>query len=244
MSPELLANFQAFEGRWKNQSQIVEAQFATDPAFNLAFARLVSMQAWRSELFDAELCDGSAQFALEGQNDLLTAYILARTGQWRPSLQAQRSAIEAYLNALYFMDHPVELALWEAGRLKTHFSDQIKYLSDHPKIYPKGLKFSGISILKDEYATLSKAVHGSAKAFWMTQAGGPSYFSSDQISKNMWISRNKMVIRALNLLFISLFRDHLVGTKKRNLRKSVAFALKAKDKPWIKQVFDVTIPFA
>lgn len=243
MKAELDANFLSFENRWKDQWNAAEANFSPDDQFRKAYYRLVSMQAWRSEMLEGSVPEEAGQFFLEGQNDLLVAYIAARVGQWRAALQAQRASIESYLNGLYFKDHPVELLLWSQKKFKTHFTENLKYFESHPSLNNLHKRFTGLKIIKDEYATLSLAVHGSAKAFRMTRDNGPKYFSVDEISKNQWITRNRMLIRGLNLLLLGLYKDEMVGTRKRNLRKSISLSLQAKDKSWVKEVHGVTIPF-
>lgn len=214
-----------------------------DEQFQRAYNRIVSLQAWRSELLEDHLPDEVSQFVLEGQNDLLVSYICARTGQWRAALQSQRAAIESYFNALYFMDHPVELQLWTKGKFKTRFTENLKYLECHPALLGCDKRVTGLDILKKEYATHSLAVHGSAKAFRMTTANGPKYFSIDDADKARWVTRNRLVIRGLNLLLIAIFRESIAATKKRNLRESIALSLQSKDRDWIKECYAVTIPF-
>lgn len=201
------------------------------------------MQAWRSDLLEDKMDLGSLQFALEGQNDLLIAYILARSGQWRSALQSQRAAIENYMNCLYFMDHPVELELWGDQKYKTSFTDLVSYFAKHPKNNGREHRMFGLDVIKSEYSTLSKAVHGSAKVFRMASSEGPNFFANDKALLSKWDHRNRQVIRGLNLLLISMFSDELGSTKKRNLRKSIALALRKGDKDWLKKEFAVTIPF-
>lgn len=243
MNAELDANFAAFEVRWKDQWATAEAAMSGEPSFARAFRRLVAMQAWRSELLEERLSSGSLQFALEGQNDLLVAYLFARCGQWRSALQSQRAAIENYLNCLYFMDHPVELQLWSNGQFKSQFSELFTYFRKHPKNNTRDMRFSGLDIIKTEYAILSKAVHGSAEAFRMSSEAGPNFFSNDSTLLMKWEHRNRQVIRGLCLLMLSLFRDDLVATRKRNLRDSISLAFRSGDKSWIKREFNVTVPF-
>lgn len=243
MTAELDASFALFEARWKSEWANTEAALKARPVFNSAFRRLVAMQAWRSEILADRLCLGSLQFALEGQNDLLVAYLMARSGQWRSALQSQRAAIENYLNALFFKDHPIELELWAAGKYTTQFTDMYSYFLKHPKNIGREPKFFGMDIIKAEYATLSKAVHGSAQAFRMSSEHGPSFFSDDVALLAKWDHRNRQVIRGLCLLLLSIFQNDMVATRKRNLRQSLALALRAGDKNWIKSEFAVTIPF-
>lgn len=244
MNAELAANFTDFEKRWQTEWATTVKTFKSEAIFFGAFQRLVTMQAWRSEILIDKLDDGSLQFALEGQNDLLIAFVLARSGQWRSALQSQRAAIENYLNCLYFMDHPIELELWELQKHRMQFSELTTYFSKHPKHYGRDNRMFGLNILKSEYATLSKAVHGSAKAFRMSLDGGPNFFSNDKISLRKWDYRNRQLVRAINLLLISLFSNELVATRKRNLRKAITLSLRKGDKDWIKREYLVTIPFA
>lgn len=242
MTAELDANHVDFEKRWKAQRQQTEDGLEGNPIFGNAFQRLVTMQAWRSELLETKLSKTSLQFAIEGQNDLLAAYLLARSGQWRSALQAQRAALENYLNCLFFMDHPVELELWNRGHYQTQFSELHSYFLRHPLIVNRLLQRCGLDTIKSEYAILSKAVHGSAAAFRMSSEDGPKFFIYDKILLEKWDHRNRQVVRGLCLLMLSLFKDELVATRKRNLRKSLALALRAEDKSWIKSEFHVTIP--
>lgn len=234
-------NYSEFEARWNKEWNLTSSALASKPEYLGAYKLLVSLQAWRSELLEEKLGQKAGQFCLEGQNDLLVSYILARSGQWRSSLQSQRSAIENYLNGLFFMDHRVELELWEKGSYKTQFSELIKYFSSHPKHTDHDGKHYGIDIIKSEYATLSKAVHGSATAFRMTSDDGPVFFSDNVASLRKWKTRLALVVRGLNLLLISLFREELIGSGKSNLRSSIAYALNSKDQTWLKSELKISI---
>lgn len=243
MDPEVDSNFNSFENRWRQEWSEAEEGLRSKDNFAKAYSKLVSMQAWRSELLEEALSDEALGFVSEGQNDLLVSYILARSGQWRSALQSLRAAIEAYQAALYFMDHPVELELWKSGKFRTINSEIYQYLCSHPKICSLNKENCGLDLLKSEYATLSKAVHGSAKIFRMTDGKGAKFFSINNESLGRWSTRQKSVVRGLNILLISLFKDSISGAKKRNLRKSIALSLASSDKGWIKDLHGVTIPF-
>lgn len=243
MIPEILENHSRFESRWTSEMQECMAALAGHDAFKKAYSRLVSFQAWRSELFQEILSTEALQFVLEGQNDLLVSYLLARGGQWRSALQSLRAALENYMNSFYFMDHPVEMQLWNIGNLRTQFSDLVKYMIDHPANIDMPSNKFGIDIIKSEYATLSKAVHGSAVSFRMSSNGGPRFFDESSSSLGMWETRSKAVCRGLNLLMLSLFKEHLSASRKRNLRKAVTYSLKPSDKSWVKKDFLITLPF-
>ena len=243
MSPEILENYAKFELRWSRELEECTALLSGKDAFKRSYSRLVSFQAWRSELFQDIMSAESLQFALEGQNDLLVSYLLARGGQWRSALQSLRAALENYMNCFYFMDHPVEMQLWNNGSFRTQFSELVRYMIDHPlNIGLSETKF-GVDIIKSEYATLSKAVHGSAVSFRMSSNEGPRFFDGASASLGMWETRNKLVCRGLNLLMLSLFRENLAATRKRNLRRAITYSLKPSDKDWLKETFSITIPF-
>lgn len=244
MNPEVLENHARFELRWTSEMAECTVALGGQDAFKRVYSRLVSFQAWRSELLQDVMSAEALQFAVEGQNDLLVSYLLARGGQWRSALQSLRAALENYMNSFYFMDHPVEMQLWNVGTFRTQFSQLVKYMIEHPNNTGMTEVKYGIDILKSEYATLSKAVHGSAIAFRMSSDEGPHFFDGALASLGMWETRTKLVCRGLNLLMISLFRENLTAARKRNLRKAITYSLKPSDKAWVKQTFSVTLPFA
>lgn len=243
MADELKANFVSFEKRWTSELTAALASLASENEFEDAFRRLVSLQAWRSEMLEEKMSGGALQFALEGQNDLLVSYILARGGQWRSSLQAQRASIENYLAAVFFKDHAVELELWSIGKYKPTFSDLLTYLKGLPVNLGREPKTFGYDLLKSEYAVLSKAVHGSAVAFRMATDEGPEFFSVDRMRLRQWHSRLKQVVRGLNLMLLSIYADDLTAARKRGLRKALMLALRKGDKGWVKAQYQVTLPF-
>jgi hypothetical protein len=243
LADELGANFTTFETRWTKELTDALGALGNEQVFKDAFGRLVSLQAWRSELLEEKLAGGSLQFALEGQNDLLVSYILARGGQWRSSLQAQRAALENYLCAIYFKDHPIELELWSLGKYKPSFSDLLAYIKALPTNIGKDVRTFGYDIIKSEYAVLSKAVHGSAVAFRMATDQGPEFFSVDVVKMRQWHARLRQVIRGLNLLLLAIYADDLAASRKRGLRKGMTYALKKGDKAWVKTAYQVTLPF-
>ena len=243
MAEELDGNFASFEARWTKELSGALGALGTEQAFRDVFGRLVSIQAWRSEVLEESLSDGALQFALEGQNDLLVSYILARGGQWRSSLQAQRAALENYLCAIYFKDHPVELELWSLGKYRPSFTDLLSYIKSLPVNIGRDARSFGYDIIKREYAVLSKAVHGSAVAFRMATDGGPEFFSVDLVKMRQWQARLRQVIRGLNLLLLAIYADDLSASRKRGLRKAMTYAFKKGDKAWVKTTYKVTLPF-
>nr|WP_319485690.1 hypothetical protein [uncultured Cohaesibacter sp.] len=243
MTPEVRENQTRFEQKWRDELISCIDSLSGNEVYMRSYSRLVSFQAWKVELFQDLLSKSVLQFALEGQNDLLVSYLLARGGQWRSALQSLRAAIENYLNCLYFMDHPVELKLWELGQRRNQFSELIDYFGKHPKHTGLAQSKFGLDIIKKEYATLSKAVHASAVSFRMSVDDEPRFFGNKVEDLQKWETRSKSVCRGLNLLILSLFRENLIATRKKNLREAISYSLKPSDKDWIKETFSVTLRF-
>ncbi len=194
--------------------------------FKMSYRRLVSFQAWNSELINKIASDGTQGFFIESQNDVLMSHALARQGAWRVALMSLRSCIENTLFGLYYLDHPVELELWELGRHRLGFTEVLNYLSDHPKFINLPPKIIGIGALKTEYATLSKAVHGSSKLFRVTREGeikGLNVVSHPDFGS--WKCRERLTVTSLNMVLLTFFRDNLIGTSNPNLRKAISLSI-------------------
>jgi hypothetical protein len=170
--------------------------------------------------------EDSKAFFFEGQNDFLISHCLARCGSFRQALKALRSAIDNIYSALYYNDHPVELKKWELGRHKLGFTELQSYFESHPSVIGKNIALTGLDPIKAEYSTLSKAVHGSAKAFRMTQnLTEVRLWGDDMASVSKWATRERAVIVNLNLLLAHLFREKLQGAGYRNLREVVGLVI-------------------
>ncbi|GGX41049.1 hypothetical protein [Saccharospirillum salsuginis] len=211
--------------------------------FSESFKRIISIQAWRTEIVEQNSPDGACQFFKEAQNDALISHSLARQGAWRPSLMSLRSCIENTLLTLYYIDHPVEFNQWSKGKHRLGFSDLVKYLAAHPNFEGTKETENGLSELKREYETLSKAVHGSTKSFRMTKGGtisGLNSFTEQELGA--WNTRERITICALNLILLFFFRNLLQGAAKRNLRKSIGLTTNTKKSENIKSLTGVKIP--
>ena len=234
-------NFVAFDGAWPGELNTARnALVVANSHFKDSYARITSIQAWRtSVLFKALLPDVEA-FFFEAQNDLLVSHCLARCGSFRQALKALRSTIENTYAALYFMDHPVELRRWAAGSYRITFADLTAYFENHPDV--SSPTAAGVALLRGEYATLSKAVHGSAKAFRMTtDLVAVRLWSADVPSVGKWATREKAVIQGLNLLLAHLFCDKLTGTQNRNLRETMGFVLTAAQRTVLRTKLNVKV---
>jgi hypothetical protein len=223
LSEEISGNFSIFEKQWPvEMSAATAALLPALDKFRQSYIRISSIQAWRTSIILGGVGEGAEAFFFEGQNDLLTSHCLARAGSFRQALKALRSAIENMYFALYYMDHPVELKKWEEGRHRIGFTELTTYFESHPSVNGHPLGLSSIEAIKSEYATLSKAVHGSAKVFRMTKdLTEIRLWESDIAAVGKWATREKTVIANFNILLTHLFSSKLQGTQNRNLRETV-----------------------
>jgi len=221
---ELAHNFEAFDKEWP--TELIASRDAITPckrSFEESYVRICSIQAWRINVVRPLNLDGPEAFFFEAQNDLLTSHWLARCGAFRPALKALRSAIENIYFSLFYKDHSVELAQWELGKHKLGFTELHKYVEAHPLVDGRSLAKDCLAELKSEYATLSKAVHGSAKAFRMTQnLEDIRLWSADPPSVSKWAAREKSVISNINLLLLHFFYEQLQGASKRDVRNIIS----------------------
>lgn len=244
LEKEIRANFDKFSQNASAEAEKAATSLQPNSAkFSESYTRIASLQAWRVEVLEKRLSPGALGFILEAQNDALLSHVFARLGVWRPALQALRSVLENSLQALFYMDHPVELRLWGDGSHRLSFQDLHQYFKEHPDLRGAIGTLAGVQTLKTEYSTLSRAVHGSAAGFRMTGTGGaPRLFKADVAELGKWITREKAVVTAVNLLLIVLFKDELAGTRALPLRRVLHLALPATKKSALKGILGVVLP--
>ena len=225
LTAEIDANFDAFRAAWPEAIVSNLKALEPRPAYRESYRRIASFQALKAYVIEPNIPPSAAAFFIEAQNYILLSHVQASIGSWRISLQSLRAAIENVCACLYFMDHSVELELWKCGEIKLSFSSMTKYFEGHPSV--KGLPSDIVfDLLKEEYATLSKAVHGSAVNFWMTKdQQSLALWTVDEARAGMWASREKNVLRGLSILTIVFLRDHLSGTKASNVRDTLSLLL-------------------
>ena len=197
---------------------------AKDDFFRDSYRRVVSLQAWRVRLVEPNCTSTAAEMLLEAQNDALMSVVLAHLAMWRPALQCLRSCIESVLNTCYYADHPIEAHLWGRGDHRVGFSEQMSYFERHPADISRYFP-SMLGRLKSEYSVLSKAVHGSARSFQMTQSGAVTLTNSDDTEHSKWATRHRSVLLCVNLLLIGLYHRDITGTQQRDLRKAISLAI-------------------
>ena len=238
---ETEANFKAFDADWRNDMATVAAGVAKNRApFLQSYRRIISLQAWRAFL-ETRISEASLCFFLEAQNDALISHVFANLGSWRSALKALRSCIDNMMFCLYYKDHPVKFRLWEKGEHTPRISDFITYLEHHPQRVKVPI-VDPMPHIRAEYATLSKAVHASARSFRMTKDIKTTLlWSHAQASLGQWQTRESAVLINLNLLLLAHFREDLVGAAMTSLREAVSLAIPAKLYPEIKAALAVVL---
>jgi hypothetical protein len=239
---EIDNNGVAFSKRWTKEISDNISVLAGHDAFARSYRRLTALQAIKANLIK-KYSSGSAEFFFEAHNDAMTSHVCASFGAWRTSLQALRGAIENTLCAVYFKDHPVELERWEKGHFRIGFQELSNYCESHPRIGQYENKLKIIESIRSEYATLSKAVHSSAKNFRMTDAAGKILiWSTEKAKVGMWSTRHSHVVQDIALLMSIVEAPQLLGTMNPNVRASMFFAISASKRTAIKDVLGITIP--
>lgn len=242
IADELDANSEKFLQSWAKNIASNIGLLAKNEKFRLSYRRIAAIQAIRVFLIGPLCPAGSASFFTEAQNDALTSHVLASCGAWRPSLKVLRSFIEDLFGCLYFADHPVELRLWESGEFRLGFTATHNYFIKHPNLEKISSDLSGLEVLKAEYATLSKAVHGSAKNFRMTDdSAALLLWSADAAKLGAWDTRHRKVIEAGCLLIVSLFADQLKGAAHAPLRAILGHAICSQKRLQLKDALHIHI---
>lgn len=240
---EVDANFDAyFAGLESEVGKAFDSLKNCVDKYKESYRRLVSFQGWRQDVFAKVKKPEAAAFFTEAHNDLLMSHALARQAAWRVALMSLRSAIENTLFSLYYLDHPVELIHWRMGRHRLGFSEVVDYLSRHPNYLTFKETETGLGQINKEYATLSKAVHGSSGIFRVTKDGDvKGLHVPTTIELNKWITREKAVVTSLNLILIIFFRSEIKGAGNLNLRKAISLAIPNSRHAAIKSKFGVTL---
>lgn len=204
--------------------------------------RIVSIQAWNSDLIENIEGNDAKLFFLEAQNDILMSHALARQGAWRVALMSLRSSIENILYGVYYLDHEVELRLWNRGNYRIGFTEALNYIKDHPDFRDVPQNVRKLGSLKKEYQTLSKAVHASSKSFRVVNDGSVEGLNLPcAVELQKWSCRERTTISLLNMIMIIFFRKHIERAGYRNLRKAVSLSVPDQWFDDIKKHLEVTL---
>ena len=165
-----------------------------------AYARLTTLQSWRTFVLDQHVSNDSLGFFAEAQNDGLTSSVLIASGLWRSSMKSLRSLIENLIQCLYYMDHPVEYRRWNKAKYRPTFNELFNYLGDHPDIRDLPENLNAVADLKSHYSHLSNVVHSSSPEFRMTgDINGLTLWRTAAADLGKWSKTHKNVIRDINL---------------------------------------------
>lgn len=239
---EIDKNHDSFLSDWTKQSHLNWNEISKNKALVLSYRRICAFSAIRSQIIEHIVSAEVHAFALEAHNDAIVAHILASTGAWRASLQSLRSFVENALNCAYYMDHPIECRLWSKGGNRLTFSDLHTYFSKHPDLVNYPISSTGIEQLKSEYSELSKAVHGSARSFRMTEGTkGILLWSTDKKDVGMWSARETKAHESICLIYAYLFSDKLNGTKLPSVRSALNLAISKKKATELKKHVGISI---
>jgi hypothetical protein len=241
---EVEANFNSFTAAWKASLPATIASLDShESEFLKSYSRITTMNAWRSNILENAISEASLGFYAEALNDVLVSHVFARFGSWRAALKSLRSCIENTCYCLYYKDHPIELRLWEHGKHRPGFSETLSYLEGHPDISPLGdANVTGIPTIKAEYATLSRAVHGSAKSFRMSpDTRNVKLWTHEAASLGQWRTREQQTLASLNLLMVSVFSERLSGTQNPGLRQALSAVIGPAMRTKVKRELGVTI---
>lgn len=241
LTDEIDANFATFGAAWIKALNENKITLSSSAVFLESYRRISSIQALKSSLLPASIESEALDFFIEAQNDILLSHVQASVGSWRIALQSLRAAIENALSCLYYADHPVELELWKMGEFRLGFSAALKYFELHPHLrgVPNNII---IELLKTEYATLSKAVHGSAVDFWMTKSSSNiSLWNTDSAKAGMWSTRERKVLQGIALLVICLYQKLLTGTQRPGVRETLSLLLTKVQKKFLKDKMSISI---
>lgn len=235
-------NYKKFYAAWTAEAQKNWVLINASDRLLLSYRRIAAFQGMKADLVGPLYTAHGMGFLNEAHNDLLVSHVSASMGAWRLALQSLRSFIENSLCAIYYNDHPVEHRNWERGKKKIGFSELVTYFEGHPDLAETPAALNGITIIKGEYKTLSIAVHASAKDFRMTDdVSHVLLWSTAKERINKWSSREGACLVGVALLFISLHKELLTGTKLTGVRSSLSFILAANARSKLKSEYKITV---
>jgi hypothetical protein len=241
LTKEIEANFVAFTQQWKQELSDTMGHLAiSEPKFSASYRRMVSLNAWR-EFLSAQVSKETLQFFVEAQNDILISHVLASMGCWRSALNSLRSCIENVGHCLYYKDHPVELELWMMAKHRIDFRGLCDYFARHPFLEKSTTAVSGLTLIRNEFSILSRAVHGSISFRMTGGTGSTSLWNADVRSLGPWITRQSKTLTGLNLFLLAMFRDQIQGTKQPGLRAAASLAIPASKYDAIKKDIQVAL---
>lgn len=241
---DFIENHLGFENQQNEQANIAYLELGkSSEQYLKSYTKLSTLQAWNAYIMEGTLKHQVYLFYVEAQNDALLSHLLARQGLWRPALQSLRSCLENILVCHYYVDHPVELALWELGEHRIGFAELRNYFESHPNFRSiKDVSILPFAELKDEYAELSKAVHGSSNMFLMgDKEKVPNVYVPDTISLGRWLTRQSRTLKLINQFLLIFYSGRLMGTAYPMMRVSLREVFSEKMRSKIKSELNITL---
>lgn len=239
---EVKTNYESYVSIFSDAINTNVTAFKGDVKLLESYARVAVLNAVKVDLVDAYFSKEAAHFFFEAHNDALLSHVNASFGSWRPALQSLRSCMENTMAAIYYKDHPVELEKWKYGDFTIQPRDLREYISEHPKLRALSSEIDLKNQLNKEYATLSKAVHGSNSLFRMTSIDGKTNIAAPNAADlGKWSTRERSTINICTVMLVGVLSDHLDGAKLSGLRDILGIALSKDSRAALKKHLNVNV---
>lgn len=242
LGSELKSNYKRFRTTLRKDFVVADKAIDADGKIFLdAYRRLATLNSWRADVLAPLINPDVMAFVLEAQNDGICSLSFATVGAWRTSLQSLRSMIENTVLGLYFADHLVEHQLWLEGSFKIGFGALAEYFKAHPAHRNLPSQVDPIPILREEYDTLSRAVHGRAPFRMTKDAASTIVCNPSAALRGAYLTRQRETLRGISLLNLMLFSQHLQGTKQQALRELLSHTFSPQVKTMIRSNYSVVL---
>jgi hypothetical protein len=242
LASELKFNYGKFRATLRKDFVATDKAIDADGKIFLdAYKRLAAINSWRADVLTPLINTEVLGFILEAQNDGICSLAFATVGAWRTSLQSLRSMIENAMLGLYFADHPIEHQLWLEGSFKMGFGALAEYFKAHPAHRDLPNQVDPIPLLRQEYDTLSRAVHGRAPFRMTKDAASTVVCNPSAALRGAYLTRQRETLRSISLLKLMLFSQHLQGTKQQGLRSLLSQTFSSQVKTVIRSNYSVVL---
>lgn len=239
---EIRQNYHAFSKKTSTSISKNISDFEGAGKLVESYARIASINAFKLDIVEPHFPSGAADFFFEAHNDALISHVNASYGSWRSALQALRSFMENTMMAIFYLDHPVEFIKWSEGNFKLSPREIREYVSEHPKLKKVACELMLKSALDEEYATLSKAVHGSSSLFRMTTGDGKTNIANPSLADlGKWSARERSAVDICMTSLAAVASDYLDGAKMPNLRTALSVSIQKNSRAALKKHLGITI---
>ena len=229
---------------WQTElGRIVQVMSTNETVVQSSYMRMASLQAWKTEFFEATMPMHALAFYVEAQNDAVLSQVLAMQGLCRSSLQAMRSCVENVYGMIYYQDHPIELEQWMQGKHRMDRSEYSSYIKKHPRLQGKLVEDCGVVALDNLYILLNHAVHASSVGFRMAM-NPPSLTIAvdDHVRFKKWNTSHSHLISEINMLLLSIYGNKIAGAAKLGLKRAIYLSLSPRQRTISHRVHGVVLP--